>query len=135
MIDRPEYLNAGLNLPILQEEVDVQKHAKVTGVVRLEKTVRTVEAAVDEDLVSTSISVEHVPMNKYVDEVVGTRQEGDTTIIPIMEEIVIVTKQLVLKEEIRITKNRQQSHYHEVVPLRAEEAHVQRLNPDETAAK
>jgi stress response protein YsnF len=69
MIDRPEYLNAGLNLPILQEEVDVQKHAKVTGVVRLEKTVRTVEAAVDEDLVSTSISVEHVPMNKYVDEV------------------------------------------------------------------
>jgi stress response protein YsnF len=47
----------------------------------------------------------------------------------------IVTKQLVLKEEIRITKHRQQSHYHGTVPLRAEEAHILRLNPDETAAK
>jgi uncharacterized protein (TIGR02271 family) len=135
LIDKPEYPNTDVNVTILQEELDVQKQTKVTGVVRLNKTVRTVEAAVDEDLISTSISVEHVPINKYVDDVVSTRQEGDTTIIPIMEEVLIVTKQLVLKEEIRITKHRQQSHYHETVPLRAEEAHIQRLNPDETAAQ
>jgi stress response protein YsnF len=44
-----------------------------------------------------------------------------------MEEIVIVTKQLVLKEEIRITRRREQPHYHEIVPLRAEEVEVKRL--------
>lgn len=118
-----------VRLDVLQEELNVQKHTRVTGVVRLEKTVRTTEALVSEQLLNESISVEHVPMNRYVDEPVSSRQEGDTTIIPILEEIVIVTKQLVLKEEIHITRRREQVQYHETVPLRAEEVDVQRLEP------
>lgn len=118
-----------LHLEILKEELEVQKQTKITGVIRLEKTVRTTEAAVEESLVKESISVERVPVNRYVDEAVSTRQEGDTTIIPIMEEIVIVTKQLVLKEEIRITRHREQASYHETVPLRAEEVEITRLEP------
>lgn len=118
-----------LHLEILKEELDIQKQTKITGVVRLEKTVRTTDAVVEEGLVKESIWVEHVPLNRYVDEVLSTRQEGDTTIIPIMEEIVIVTKQLVLREEIRITRRREQTHYHETVPLRAEEVEVKRLEP------
>jgi len=118
-----------LNLPILKEEVEIHKQTRITGVVRLEKTVRTTEAAVEEDLVKESISVEHVPVNRYIDQAVSTRQEGDTTIIPIMEEIVIVSKQLVLKEEIHITRRREQSHYHETVSLRAEEVEIKRLEP------
>jgi uncharacterized protein (TIGR02271 family) len=121
--------NHELQLAILQEELEVEKQTKVTGVVRLGKTVRTTEAVVEEELLKESISVEHVPVNRYVDEAVSSRQEGDTTIIPVMEEIVIVTKQLVLKEEIRITRHREKSHYHETVPLRAEEVEVQRLEP------
>ncbi len=118
-----------LHLPILKEELEIQKQKKITGVVRLEKTVRTTESVVEEDLIKESILVEHVPVNRYIDEALMTRQEGDTTIIPIMEEIMIVTKQLVLKEEIRITRRREQSHYQETVPLRAEEVEIKRLEP------
>lgn len=118
-----------LHLPILKEELEIQKQKKITGVVRLEKTIRMTESVVEENLIKESISVEHLPVNRYIDEAVVTRQEGDTTIIPVMEEIVIVTKQLVLKEEIRITRHREQSHYREVVPLRAEEVEVKHLEP------
>ena len=118
-----------LHLPILKEELEIQKQKKITGVVRLEKTVRTTESVVEEDLIKESILVEHVPVNRRIDQAVMTRQEGDTTIIPIMEEIMIVTKQLVLKEEIRITRRREQSHYQETVPLRAEEVEIKRLEP------
>ena len=118
-----------LHLPIFKEELEIQKQKKITGVVRLEKTVRTTESVVEEDLIKESILVEHVPVNRYIDEALMTRQEGDTTIIPIMEEIMIVTKQLVLKEEIRITRRREQSHYQQTVPLRAEEVEIKRLEP------
>jgi uncharacterized protein (TIGR02271 family) len=130
LTDSPEvFLEHDLHLPLLREELDIEKQTKITGVVRLEKTVHTADAVVEEELVSESISVERVLLNQYVTEAASTRQEGDTTIIPVMEEIVIVTKQLVLKEEIRITRHRKQSHYQETVPLRSEEVDVKRLAP------
>ena len=119
-----------LRLPILKEELDIQKVTRVTGIVRLEKTIRTTEAPVEERLITESILVEHVPINRSIDAVESTRHEGDTMIIPIMEEVVIVRKQLVLKEEIRITRRREQSRYHEMVPVRAEDVKVTRLDPE-----
>ena len=113
-------------VPILREELDVQKQAKITGVVRLEKSIRTTETVIDELLLRESVAIEHVPVNRYIDEAVRPRQEGDTTIIPVMEEIVVVTKQLVLKEEIRITRQREQLRFQESVPLRVEQIDVTR---------
>ena len=128
-------LDTDLSLEILKEELEIEKRSNVTGVVRLEKTVRTFDAFIDENLTSDSISIERIPMNHYLDEAVATRQEGDTTVVPVMEERVIVTKQLVLKEEIRITRHRQLERYHEAVPLRTEEVEVTRLDPRDAAAK
>lgn len=84
-------------------------------------------------LTSNSITVERRAVNKYMDEAASIRQEGKTMIIPVIEEIVIVTKQLVLKEEIRITNHRQQSLHHETIPLRAEEVQVTRIDPSDAA--
>jgi stress response protein YsnF len=117
-------------LPVLREELNVEIRKRVTGIVRLEKTVRQFDSLVDEELVSDSISVEHVPINRYLDEPAVTRQEGDTTVYPVMEEVLIMTKQLVLKEEIRVTRLRQQSRHQEIVPLRTEEIFVERLGRD-----
>jgi len=130
-----EPLNEDLTLQILQEELNVEKRLSVTGVVRLEKTVRTFDALVDENLTSDSVSIERIPMNRYLDEAVATRQEGDTTVIPVMEERVIVTKQLFLKEEVRITRQCQQERHQERVPLRTEEVEVTRPDPREPPAK
>ena len=130
MSNAPVYpVETDLHLQILQEKLEIRKRKNVTGIVRLEKTVRVSEEYVDEDLESDKVSVERVTIGRYLDKAVATRQEGDTTIIPVMEEIMIISKQLVLKEEIRITRSRQQSHYYELVPLRTEEVRLTRLDP------
>src|SRR5215471_18395702 len=61
-----------------------------------------------------------------IDAVPEARQEGDTTIIPIVEEILFVERQLVLKEEVRIRRVRTTDHHKETVKLRYQEAVVTR---------
>ncbi len=117
-------------LPIRQEELKVAVEKRVTGIVRLEKTVREREEMGSHELASESISVEHVPINRCIDEPVPVRQEGDVTIIPVIEEIVVTKKQLVLKEEIRIVRHRTYSQHRESVPLRAEEIRIERHKLD-----
>ena len=134
MIDKSETsLEATSTLPVLREELTVHIRKNITGIVRLEKTIREFEGVVDQALLSESLSVEHVPINQYISEPAMARQEGDVTIVPVMEEILIVTKQLVLKEEIRITRHSSQSRHQERVLLRAEEVSIERLPPEKTA--
>lgn len=61
---------------------------------------------VDEPLFSDDVSVERVPVNRIIDGPMDTRHEGDTTIIPVLEEVVTVQKRLLLREEVRITRRR-----------------------------
>ncbi len=130
MKDPQEAPAEALTLPVLREELNVEIRKHITGIVRLEKTIRQIDGVVNERLTSDSVSVERVPINRYLDEPVLVRQEGDTTVFPVMEEILITTKQLVLKEEIRVTRHRQESRYQEIIPLRAEEVFIERLGPD-----
>jgi stress response protein YsnF len=117
-------------IPVIQEVVNAEVQQHVTGIVRLEKRVRQHEQAINQELISETIAIEHISINRYINEPAVMRQEGDVTIFPVMEEIVITKKQLVLREEIRITRSRTSLQYHEVVPLRAEEVRVIRSSPD-----
>ena len=119
-----------LSIPIIQEVVDVAVQQHVTGTVHLEKRVHEHEQVINQELISETIAIERISINRYIDEPAVMRQEGDVTIVPVMEEIVITKKQLVLKEEIRITRHRTSSQHYEVVPLRAEELMVIRSSPD-----
>ena len=53
-------------------------------------------------------------------------QEGDTTIIPVVEEIVVVERRLVLKEEVRIRRVSTKDQHQETVVLREQEAVITR---------
>ncbi len=64
------------------------------------------EISFDEPLFVENAQVERVPVNRIVDGPVATRREGDVTIIPVVEEVVLVEKKLLLKEEIRVTRQR-----------------------------
>ena len=56
----------------------------------------------------------------------ATRVDGNTTIIPIVEEVIYTEKHLILKEEIRVTRRRTTEHFHDTVTLRHQEAVVTR---------
>ena len=58
------------------------------------------------------------------------RTEGDTTIIPVVEEIIEVQKRLFLKEEIHIRRETTREEVAVPVELRKERAVVERINPE-----
>jgi len=68
-----------------------------------------------------------VPVNRVVEGPVAVRYEGDTLIVPLFEEVVVVQKQLVLKEEVHLMKKQSEAREPKHVTVRSEEAHVERV--------
>jgi len=54
------------------------------------------------------------------------RQQGDTTIYPVLEEVVVVEKRLMLREEVHVTRVRTESRSRQTVTLRTEKAEIRR---------
>jgi uncharacterized protein (TIGR02271 family) len=120
-------------IPVLQEELNVgTRRVEVDAGVRVEKTVEEREERVDEPLTREEVDVERVAVNRPVDGPVAVRYEGDTMIVPVLEEVVVVEKRLMLKEEIRITRRRREFHAPQRVVLRREHATVERIEDPES---
>jgi uncharacterized protein (TIGR02271 family) len=118
-------------IPVMEERLDVHKRRIETDSgVRVAKTVDARNETVDVPLVKEDVEVERVAVNRPVDAPVAVRHEGDTMIIPIIEEVLFVEKRLVLKEEIRLTRRRQQVREPQRVTLRSEHASVERIGHD-----
>ena len=96
--------DAGLTLPLIEEQVAVSKRLQEKGTLRLEKRVIQRSETVEMPLTSVEWDVQHVPVDRMVTEVPPVRQEGDTTIYSLVEERVVMTRQLVLREEVHVTR-------------------------------
>jgi uncharacterized protein (TIGR02271 family) len=114
-------------LPVIVEELDVQKRSRETGRVRITKRVHDQEVLIDEPLLRDEVVIERVPINRFVEGSVSMRSEGDTLIIPLLEEVLVVEKRLLLKEELHLTKRRVETHQSQRVTLRREEAAIERV--------
>jgi len=77
-------------IPVVVEELEVRKRTVETGRGRIRKTVTEREEVIDEPLLKEEVRVERVPVHRVVDGPVSVRQEGDTVIIPIVEEVLVV---------------------------------------------
>ncbi len=93
-------------IPVLREELRVSRREIERGGVRVHKRVEEREEVVEQPTYREEVTVERVTLGQPLDQEVGSRQEGDTLIIPVLEEMLVVEKRLVLKEEIRITRRR-----------------------------
>ena len=113
-------------VPILEETARIEKREVVTGGVRITKNVREHEAVIDEPLQQTTVQVERIPIGRVVETAPAVRTEGDTTIYPILEEVLVVEKRLMLKEELRITRITTETHDPQHVVLRSEDIAVER---------
>jgi uncharacterized protein (TIGR02271 family) len=118
-------------IPVIREELAVSKRVIETSGVRISKRVQERTELVDLPLVNETVKVDRVSVNAMVPagETPSARQEGDTWIIPILEEVVVVEKRLMLKEELHVTRSRQEVHKPEEVVLRSEEVIVEPLAP------
>jgi stress response protein YsnF len=118
-----------LVIPVVEEYLQTSKKFVTTGVVRIHKSVREREVLISESLDSEAIDVQRVPMNVLVESAPAIRTEGDVTVIPVLEEVLVTRKQLRLVEEIRITKRPSTRIYEGNAILRSEDIAVERYAP------
>lgn len=115
-------------IPVLEERLAVgTRRREIEAGVRIRKTVQAREERVDEPLRLEEVEVERVAVDRRIDAPVAQRYEGDTLIVPVMEEVLFVEKRLVLKEEIRITRRERAVRAPQRVELRREHATVERI--------
>lgn len=115
-------------IPIVEEQAFILKRNMLTEGVRVRTVVREDEAVIDEPIATETVEVERVPLDPSVEGPVPVRQEGDTTIVTLLEEVVVVEKRLRATEEVRITKRRDVERSSQFVTLRREEAVVERVS-------
>mgnify|MGYP001423387369 CR=1 FL=1 len=120
-------------IPVIEEDVQVGKRWVETGRVRISKVVREEEQVIDETLLKDEVEVEHRPINRVLDTPAEPRQDGNTLIIPVMEEMLVVEKRLVLKEEIHVTRRQRAVPTAQNVTIRKEDVIVERVEPERSA--
>ncbi len=120
-------------IPIVEEMLTVDKRTVITGGVRVVKRVTEREEEIDEALLRETVRVERVPINQIVTEAPAARQEGDTLIVPVLEEVLVTEKRLLLKEEVRITRTQTTVHDPQTVTVRSEEAVLEDILPDHSS--
>ena len=114
-------------MPVIQEELQIKKQPVETGRVRVTKRVHEHDELVDVPIVREEVEIDRIPVGRLLDGPVSVRQEGETLIIPVVEEVLVVEKRLRLKEELHVRKRQRQSQTPQRIRLRQEEAIVERI--------
>lgn len=118
-------------VPVVAEKLELEKRKIESGGVRIRKIVHEREEVIDEPLIREEAQVKRVPINRVVDGPIPIRYVGDTMIISILEEVLVVEKRLMLKEELHVTKSEVETYKPQRVVLRSEEAMIERVNTPE----
>jgi uncharacterized protein (TIGR02271 family) len=116
-----------LVLPVIEETLAVDTHLVETGRIRIRKVVHEREELVDPPLRRDEVEIERVPANRVVEGPIPVRYEGDTMILSLLEEVLVVETRLLLKEEVHITTRRTETHTPERVTLRHEDVTIERV--------
>ena len=112
------------------EEASITKQPRQGATVRVAAITREQTVELDETIHHERVEVERVLMDVAVDAMPDIRVEGDTTIIPIVEEVLIVTRGLRLKEEVRLRRIRSATPHRATVTVRAQEAVITRTEAE-----
>ncbi len=116
-------------IPIHTEELSVSRRQTAGFTLRVSTVTREHEHLVDEMLNQQRVEIERVPIDRPVGAIPPVRQEGDTTILSVVEETIIVERRLILKEEVRIRRLHVSQRHQEAVVLRQQEAVITRVEP------
>jgi uncharacterized protein (TIGR02271 family) len=120
-----------LTLPVIEESLEVGKRVVARGGYRLTKHVDAKVETIDELLRNHRVEIERIPINAPLgsDDLPEPRYEGDTLVVPVIEEVIVTEKRLVLTEEIRITRVAGTHRRPQQVTLRKERIEIERLEP------
>jgi uncharacterized protein (TIGR02271 family) len=130
MVQQPDELT----IPVVEEELTVETVRVARAKVRVHKRVETRRELVDAPVTRENIVIEHVPVNRFVEETAPqVREENGVLIIPVIEEVAVVEKRLFMREEIRISKRLTTTNTCQTFDLRREFVDIEReeINEEE----
>lgn len=107
-----------LVLALLGEDVSVTKRVTETGRVSVRRVTRVESAPIAEALASERIEITRQPIGRDVEVMPSIREEGDTLVIPVVEERLVIERRLFLKEEVHVRRRRTFVVHRENVLLR-----------------
>jgi|SRR5579862_6633236 uncharacterized protein (TIGR02271 family) len=114
-------------LPLHAEEIAIGKERVITGKVRVSTVTHEREVLVNELLAREDVEIERKPIGKQMDHMPAVRRAGDTIIIPVIEEVLVVARRLIVKEEIRVRLVKKKERRKQLVTVRKQEAVIHRL--------
>jgi uncharacterized protein (TIGR02271 family) len=126
MADTPEDLTEQIRVPVIEEELEVGKRRVEGARVSVRTVPRERDELVEQPLESMEVEVERIAINRQIDSAPDVRNEGETLVIPVVEERLVVEKRLFLREEIHVHRRRTVTRFRQNVTLRSQEVIVER---------
>jgi hypothetical protein len=115
-------------LPLHVEEVSVDRR-KVERDLRVHVQTVSHDHLIDEAVAHETVEIERVAIGRPINAIPPVREEGDMTVISAVEEVLVIQRRLILKEEIRLRRVRTTERHRETVILREQKAVIERAEP------
>ncbi|GHG22842.1 YsnF/AvaK domain-containing protein [Paracoccus aerius] len=126
-------------LPLVEEQLSVTKQRVLTGRVRIATQTETIDHLLPAELTREEVEVVRVPVDRRLDSVPDMTTEGDLTIIPVVEERLVVSRELYLREEIHVRRITRRDSVEIPAQTRRQSVQVERfpetLDPNQTSSK
>lgn len=113
-------------IPLVEERAVIAKREIETGRYRVRVSVEEREDFVPVELSHVDAEIERVPINRAVSQLPSVRLEGSTTIIPVVEEVMVMEKRLIVVEEIHVRRKSVTQTQQVPVRIKFEQVHIDR---------
>lgn len=124
-LEQPRALQTEV-IPVISEELKVSKKDVPTGRLVVKSSTSLETHLLEEALLKESVEVEHVKVDREVAGPLPVRTEGDTTIIPLVEEVLVVQRRYVLREEVHIKRKQEEIVGSKEVKLKRQQVEIYR---------
>ena len=113
-------------IPLHVEELSISRRQVAGDTVAVRVVTHQSEQHIDEALHHERVEITRVPVGRTVDAVPPVREDGDVTIMSVVEEVVVVERTYRLVEEIHIRRVQTDDRHRETVMVRRQEAVITR---------
>lgn len=117
-----------LVVPVVSEDVHADAVPVETGGVRVIKRVEEHNEILEQELRKGRVEIRRIKTDRVVDGPLPAQRVGNTLIIPVVSEVLRVTKEWVVTEEIHVTQIEEREKFEQTVPVSREVADVERFD-------
>jgi len=124
-------MSEDIRIPIIEEEALVSKRKTETERVTVHTSLAEEQVIVRDELRHEHVEVSRIRVDREVAEAPSIRTEGDFTIVPVLEERLVVEKRLFVVEELHLRRTATIDPVEVPTTLRRTHVEVNRQQPDQ----